>query len=352
MNKQIYNVLGVMSGTSLDGLDLALCRFTKDQKWKFEIIKTVTIPFYEDLKFEIKNALQVSVVEFIELHRNFGHFIAKQINNFVDLNNVDLIASHGHTVIHFPHRKINFQLGDGAVIASETSKPVVSDFRSIDILLGGQGAPLVPAGEKYLFEDFDTFLNIGGFSNVSCFRNKILAYDISAANFALNYFAHKFDKEFDEGGHIGKMGRINLKLLGELNSIPYFENQAPKSLADHWFYGVFMPIVDKYEISDIDKFRTLYEHIAFQISKNLNSLNCSRVMVTGGGALNKFLMDLIREKSDAEIFIPSIEIIQFKEAIIFAFLGLLRWLHIPNCLADVTGAKCDNIGGSIFHSVI
>lgn len=351
MNKQIYNVLGVMSGTSLDGLDLALCRFTKNTKWEFEIIKTATISYYEDLKLGIKNALQISVVEFIELHRNFGHFIAKQLNSFVDLNNVDLIASHGHTVIHFPHRKINFQLGDGAVIAAETSIPVVSDFRSIDILLNGQGAPLVPAGEKYLFEDFDTFLNIGGFSNLSCFKNKISAYDISAANFALNYFAQKFDKEFDEGGKIGQRGRINLKLFEELNSIPFFEKKAPKSLADHWFYSVFMPIVDKYEISDIDKFRTLYEHIAFQISKNLNSLNCSRVMVTGGGAFNKFLMDLIRDKSEAEIFIPSIEIVQFKEAIIFAFLGLLRWLKIPNCLADVTGAKYDNIGGSIYNPV-
>ena len=349
MNNTGYNVLGVMSGTSLDGLDLALCRFSQDDKWNFEILKIKSVHFPEKLKKEIRNSLYLSVIEFIELHRKFGLFIASQINDNFKSEKIDLIASHGHTVLHYPYRKLNFQLGDGAVIAVETEKPSVSDFRSVDVLLGGQGAPIVPAGEKMLFHDFDSFLNIGGFSNLSTFNNKVIAYDISPANFALNYFSQKkFQQEFDEGGKIGRKGFVNKQLFDELNSLDYYYSKAPKSLSDHYFFNVFLPVIEKYNIPDLNILRTLYEHIAFQIANNINVLKCKKVMVTGGGALNTFLVELMRQKSDAEIFIPDNDIVEFKEAIIFAFLGLLRWLEIPNCLADVTGANYDNIGGAVY----
>ncbi len=347
--KNKYNVLGIMSGTSLDGLDLAVCQFHKEEKWRFDILETHSVPFTENMKTEIRNAIYLPAVEFIEFHRKFGLFIAKEIRKLTEFDKIELIASHGHTIIHYPHRKLNFQLGDGAVIAAETGKATVSDFRSIDILLGGQGAPLVPAGEKLLFPEFDSFLNIGGFSNISSFNKKIIAYDISPANYALNYYAQKkFSQEFDINGEIGKKGNINYNMLKELNSIKYYSQKAPKSLSDHWFFNVFVPIVDKFEISDIDKYRTLYEHIAFQISENINLLNCEKVMITGGGAFNVFLMSLIQKKSKLEIIIPQKDIVEFKEAVIFAFLGLQRWIEKPNCLAEVTGAKYDNIGGAIY----
>lgn len=345
----IYNVLGLMSGTSLDGLDMALCAFNDQNFSDFEIIKTKTVSFPDSLTQKIKNVLNLSVLDFIELHKKFGTFVGYQINENFSAQTIDLIASHGHTVVHFPEKNVNFQIGDGATIAAITELPVVSDFRSNDIALSGQGAPLVPAGEKYLFPDFDTFLNIGGFSNVSFWRNQTIAFDISPANYALNYFSNKLGSNFDFNGNFGKQGVVNPELFNELSDLDFFRDEYPKSLSDHWFFDVFLPIVDKYDAIIFDKMRTIYELIAVEIGKNLDAFNTNKVMITGGGAHNKFLIDLINENSKAEVFIPDNEIVNFKEAIIFAFLGFLRFKKIPNCLSSVTGAKFDNIGGAIYQ---
>ncbi|MBN2662261.1 MAG: anhydro-N-acetylmuramic acid kinase [Bacteroidales bacterium] len=346
----IYNVLGLMSGTSLDGLDLALCKFDSKDFKNFSVIKTITAEFPEDLSSQVKNALMLSAIEFVELHKNFGEFIAAQINKFLSTYKIDFVASHGHTVVHFPFKNVNFQIGDGATISSLTGLPVVCDFRSNDIALGGQGAPLVPAGEKYLFSDYDTFLNIGGFSNVSFWREKILAYDITPTNYALNYFANLLNQKFDKNGNFGRKGDINFELLSKLSQLTYYKKTPPKSLADHWFFSDFLPEVEKFKIPIHDKMRTIYELSAVKIGENLDQFNTKKVLVTGGGAHNLFLIELLKKNTRAKIIIPSKQIVDYKEAIIFAFLGLLRWLKIPNCLSSVTGAKFDNIGGAIYQT--
>jgi anhydro-N-acetylmuramic acid kinase len=346
-----YRVLGLMSGTSLDGLDMVLCDFVKtSDKWNFDIKKAITIEYPEYLAERIKNALFFSVVEFVELDKTYGRYIANSINEHFKNEKIDFISSHGHTVIHFPDKNINFQIGDGATISAITGLPVVCDFRSIDIALGGQGAPLVPAAEKILFPEFDSFLNIGGFSNISIHNEKILAFDISPANYALNYFARLNNLSFDFGGKLGKKGVVKKQLLDELNSLAYYKKQAPKSLSDHWFYQTFLPIVDKYDISINNKIRTIYEHISTQIANNINSFAIKKIMFTGGGTFNEFLVELIKSKTKAQIVIPKKEIVDFKEAIIFAFLGLLRWTNSINIFASVTGAKHDNIGGAIYQA--
>ncbi len=342
------NIIGIMSGTSLDGLDIALCEFDDKNYAEFKVIKAKTYEIPANLKAQIRNVLNLSVIEFVGLHKKFGEFIGLTVNKFLEGQQADLIASHGQTVVHLPEQKLNFQIGAGSTIAVLTGIPAVCDFRSNDIDLGGQGAPLVPVGEKFLFPDFDGFLNIGGFSNITKINKKIIAYDISPANFALNFFARKFNKEYDKDGKIGQQGTVNQALLNNLNSLDYYSQNPPKSLSDHWFYDYFLKKINNSKINDTDKLRTIYEHIAFQIAQNINKLHIKKLLITGGGAFNKFLINLIKTKTSTEIIIPEKNIVEFKESIIFAFLGLLRYQGKNNCLASVTGAKSDNIGGAIY----
>jgi len=347
-----YNVIGLMSGTSLDGLDVCLCEFEKNENWSFKIIDSATFEFGELLSTKLRKSIQYSAIEFIELHKEFAKFCGETINNFKGDRKVDLIASHGHTSIHLPNKQLNFQLGDGAVLTAITKLPVVCDFRSVDIALGGQGAPLVPAGEKFLFNDFDAFLNIGGFANISFFQKKIIAFDICPANYVLNYYSKKSGKNFDDKGDFGKCGKTNIDLLNKLNNLTYYNLTPPKSLSDHWVFDNFYKIVDSFNIDNFDVLNSLYHHISHQISKQINLFGAKKILVTGGGAYNNFLIDLINRKSNAEIIIPQQNIIEYKEALVFAFLGLLRWLNIPNCLSSVTGAEFDNIGGAIYNCKI
>lgn len=343
-----YQILGLMSGTSLDGLDMALCTFNSQNYAEFCITKSVTAEYPETLANRLKNSLSLNAVEYIKLHKQYATFIANKINELFKEEKIDFIASHGHTSIHYPDQNINFQLGDGATLSALTELPVVCDFRSTDIALGGQGAPLVPGGEKHLFPDFDTFLNIGGFANISFWRNNVFAYDICPANYALNFFALKFGKKYDKNGLIGQKGTVIKPLLDELSGLEYFKMSHPKSLSDHWFFDVFLKTIDKYSNSDNDKLRTIYEFISAEIAKNIDRQQTKKIMITGGGAYNNFLVELIRNKTKAEIYLPEKQIIDYKEALIFAFLGLLRWENKNNCLSDVTGAKHDNIGGAIY----
>lgn len=347
----ILNVLGIMSGTSLDGLDLALVSFDFDADiCNYLIMKALTVTYPDEISNKIRNAQYSSAFEFVSLHNHFGEFIANQIiENFKGFK-IDLIASHGHTIFHYPDKRINFQIGDGARISAITGIPTVCDFRSTDIALNGQGAPLVPVGEKYLFPDFNAFINIGGFSNISIHSNKkIIAFDISPANYALNFFAQKFGKSFDKNGEIGKSGNIDKHLFEKLNNLDFYKIKGSKSLSDHWFFENFLPVCEKFDISNADKLRTIYEHIAFQIAKNFNKYNIKKIMVSGGGAYNTFLIELIRNMSKTEIFIPDQNTIDFKEALIFAFLGLLRFLKKENIFAEVTGSKVNNIGGALYY---
>lgn len=336
-----------MSGTSCDGLDLALCNFDDNDFTKFTIIKTKTYEYDKTLKDKLKNTINLNVLEFIQFHKEYGRYIAEKILDFLENENADIISIHGHTIVHLPHKKANFQLGDGATIAAITKKPVVCDFRSVDIALNGQGAPLVPIGDLLLFPQYDALINLGGFSNITIKKPTLQAFDICPVNYALNFFANKLNYDFDLNGNLGQQGKIVASLLEKLNSIEYYQIYPPKSLSDHWFFECFLKKIDP-NLNIFDILRTIYEHIAIQISKILNSNKIQNVLITGGGAKNNFLIELIKQKTQCQIVIPSEELIDFKEAIIFAFLGFLRWKKIPNCLSSVTGADFDNIGGAIY----
>ncbi len=346
-----YIALGIMSGTSLDGLDLALCRFwqesDKTKNWDFEILSAITVAYPKDLTAQLRNAQNGSALELITLHKHYGKFIAQKVNDFlVGKPRPLFIASHGHTIFHYPEQGINFQLGDGAVVAALTGLAVVCDFRSQDIALAGQGAPLVPVGDIYLFGEYDLLLNLGGFSNITV-RSEMIAFDISPVNYALNFFARQLGLEFDRDGQLGKQGKVNNRLLAALDSIDYYSLKPPKSLSDHWFYKKFLPIIQAYQINAIDKLATLYHHISAQIAAVLNHYQ-GRTLVTGGGAKNKFLIELIQRQVNNEIIIPPMELVDYKEAVVFAFLGLLRWLGIENVYASFTGAVRNTISGSVY----
>jgi len=340
-------VIGVMSGTSLDGLDIALCHFQYGLDWEYKIIQATTIPYPEYWIKKLRTAQSLSTSTLKELDKEYGEFIGNTVLEFIQSNNhtVDLIASHGHTIFHQPEKQYTLQIGNGSTISSITKTTTVSDFRSLDVTLGGQGAPLVPIGDKLLFGNYNYYL--GGFSNISFEKNnQRIAFDICPVNIILNQLSQEEGFPFDKNGVLGKQGNINTKLLSELNDLDFYKKPYPKSLGKEWLDKNFVPILDKYTMSVKDKLRTTYEHIAHQISKVLKQKNAG-ILISGGGALNTFLIDLIKEKADAEILIPSKEIIEYKEALIFALLGLLRFENKINCLCSVTGAKRDSSGGTI-----
>lgn len=350
---ELYSVIGIMSGTSCDGLDIAYCTFYKTKRWNYKIIQVKTQSYSKELVNELQNAQNLNAKDFLKFHKEYGRFIGKTINKFLEefrLPAPDLISSHGHTVFHEPDLQFNFQIGDGNIIAAETGITTICDFRTLDIANGGQGAPLVPIGDKLLFRDFTYCLNLGGFANISFSENnKTIAFDICCCNLISNYLAKIKGAEFDKDGKTGRKGKINEILLVELNNLAFFSKKPPKSLGREWFTSEFLPIVEKYNISLEDKFRTVYEHIALQIAKITNVKQKSSVFITGGGAYNKFLIELIKQKTQNEIIIPSAEFVEYKEAIIFGFLGILRLRKEINCIASVTGAKSDSSTGTIIY---
>ncbi|HRX12958.1 MAG TPA: anhydro-N-acetylmuramic acid kinase [Draconibacterium sp.] len=343
--------VGLMSGTSLDGLDLAAVEFWQtDAKWEFEIISARTISYSSNWTNKLSNAPTLSGDKLIELHTKYGRFLGTETKRFINETGFqpDLIASHGHTVFHQPESGFTFQVGNGADIAAIAGITTISDFRTSDVALGGQGAPLVPVGDKLLFSDYKYCLNLGGFANISYEENsRRIAFDICPVNLILNHFAEKQGFQFDKNGELGKSGKLEIKLLEKLNQIDFYQEQPPKSLAREWVEQVFMPVINNSEISDNDKLRTVYEHIARQITRI--STGSGKMLVTGGGAFNSFLIERIKSLTNVEIVIPSNEIVNFKEALIFAFLGVLKICGHNNCLSSVTGAKHDHSSGVVYQ---
>jgi anhydro-N-acetylmuramic acid kinase len=343
--------IGAMSGTSLDGLDIAAVEFEfKNNKWSFRIINATTVSYPPEWIEKLKNAHTIPGEKLMELNAEYGSFTGEEINEFIEQTGFqpDLVASHGHTVFHQPEKHFTLQIASGAEIAAITKTTTVADFRITDIALGGQGAPLVPVGDKLLFADFDYCLNIGGFANVSFEKeNRRLAFDIGPANFALNYFAEKQGVPYDKNGDFGRKGELNKALLNELNSLSFYAQEPPKSLGREWMEDVFFPLIRKFDISDFDKMRTIYEHIAIQIANA--GASSGKLLITGGGAFNTFLIERIKYHSNLEIVIPDATIINYKEALIFAFLGVLRLQNQINCYASVTGATKDSSVGVVFN---
>jgi len=346
--------IGLMSGTSLDGLDIALCSFKDEGFRSFEIVDSTTIEYDNNLKERLQSAATLPAYKFIELHREYGKWTGEQVKRFLKPHSikVNLIASHGHTIFHEPKKNINFQIGDGAAIAATTGITTVSDFRSLDITLGGQGAPLIPIVDRDLFSEYDACINIGGFANVSLNKDDVrIAWDICPVNTILNRLSATFDMEYDKDGEKGRSGKVIDELLTEFEILNYYQQLPPKSLGTEWLDSNVWPLIQKYSGSKTENvMATFYTHVANRISSDLNSNGLKRVLFTGGGVKNSYLISLIKDRFNGEMIIPKEEIIDFKEALGFAYLGILRAKGLPNSLSSVTGARQDSSSG-VIHRV-
>ncbi|MDF1572610.1 MAG: anhydro-N-acetylmuramic acid kinase [Bacteroidales bacterium] len=350
-----FVVLGLMSGTSLDGVDLALCRFTEaGGAFQYHLIGAETITYPRYMKEKLDDAFNISAAGLQDIDQELGAFYAEQILGFLDRHHPRplLIASHGHTIRHQPDKGITMQIGDGTIIAKKTGITVINDFRTQDVSKGGQGAPLVPVGDRDLFGDYRYCLNLGGIANVSFDDKGIrIACDIAPCNMALNTITSWIDMEYDWNGALAARGEVQPDLLERLNALAYYRLPAPKSLGKEWFLRTFLPEIRQTEITIEDLLRTVNEHIADQVASfiNINHPDGSSMLITGGGVHNRFLVSLLKNKCQADLFIPGEKLIDFKEAIVFAYLGLLRQLGNTNVLASVTGADSDTCAGIIHH---
>lgn len=343
-----YRALGIMSGSSLDGLDLALCELQEKRgRWRHAILKARTVPYPPALRDRLLNVMHGSALELAQLDADLGAFIGQATKRFLRGEKSELIASHGHTIFHRPELGFSTQIGSGARIAAITGITTVCDFRSADVAAGGQGAPLVPLGEKLLFPDYRTFINLGGICNISLHGPKrITGYDVCIGNQALNHLAVEAGQPFDRNGDIARGSHFSAELLADLNGLPFHRQQPPKSLGREWFEEAVLPLINDRDQPVGKRLRTVVEHIAWQLSKALKKAD-GPVLVTGGGAHNRFLIERITDHSRALLVLPPRSTIDFKEALVFALLGVLRIRGEANALASVTGAKRDSAGGAV-----
>jgi anhydro-N-acetylmuramic acid kinase len=351
----VVEITGLMSGTSLDGLDMCHTRFNLDEstgKWSYEILAAEDESYPADLKHKLATAQNMTAEEYALLNSDYGLYLGERVREFVVKHNIkpNYIASHGHTIFHQPSRRFTTQIGSGAGIAAESGIDTICDFRTVDVALGGQGAPLVPVGDRNLFSEFAYCLNLGGFSNIS-FDNadgSRGAYDISPVNYVLNHYTRSIGLDYDKDGEIARGGVVNNDLLERLNNLEFYKISGPKSLGREWVEGSVIPLIDSFGLKIEDGLSTFVEHVAIQISGHIKE---GRVLLTGGGALNTYLVERMQANApQCEYFVPDRRTINFKEALIFAFLGALWVANIPNCLSSVTGARYDNIGGALYKS--
>lgn len=353
MQNKSYTVVGVMSGTSLDGVDLAHIKFeVKNGKWTFQIFENETISYAEEWVNRLKKAVDFSEEDLKKLNQEYTELLAQIISGFIEkyqIENLDAVCSHGHTILHQPQNGFTLQIGNLPQIAELLNQKVVCDFRVQDVKLGGQGAPLVPIGDRILFSEYDYCLNLGGFSNVSFEENgHRIAFDISPVNTVLNFYADILGLKYDDKGQLAKTGNVSEALLSELNALDFYQKAYPKSLGFEFVKTVVLPMMENYPISIEDKLRTFTEHVAFQLANALPKKNGS-LLVTGGGAYNDFLMYQMQHYlPDMKIIIPEAKTIEFKEALIFALLGVLRLRNEINVLSSVTGAAHDHCSGVVY----
>lgn len=362
-----YRAIGLMSGSSLDGLDIVFAEFVHQAgSWTFEIVAADCYSYEDEWKVKLQNATQLNALDYQLLHAEYGHYLGKEVIRFIEERKlhykVGLIASHGHTTFHLPTRKMTAQLGDGAAIAAQTGLPVVNDLRAMDVAFGGQGAPIVPIGEKLLLKEYNMYLNLGGIANIS-FNDATdyIAYDVCPANRVLNMLAAKEGKEYDAGGQLAALGNVHQPLLEKLNALPYYQQAFPKSLANSFGVDEVYPLIRSFGLTHFDELRTCVEHIVqqlksaianHQLSANYKSETTnSKLLVTGGGAFNTFLINRLSEELQSlhvDVIIPDENLVKYKEALIMAFIGVLRWRQEYNVLSSVTGAERDSIGGAVW----
>ena len=365
----VYRAIGLMSGSSLDGLDIVFAELQEHAgKWSYEIIAADCFEYEVEWKEKLQGATQLSALDYQLLHAEYGHYLGRQVLKFIDKYNqhyrVGLIASHGHTTFHIPGKLLTAQLGEGAAIAAETGLPVISDLRSLDVAFGGQGAPIVPIGEKLLLRDYDLYLNLGGIANISFnLPGQYIAFDVCPANRVLNLISQTVQKEYDAGGQMAALGNVHEGLLEKLNELDYYKAPYPKSLANEMGTEVIYPLIRSFGLPHSDALRTYVEHIVHQIKLSIVNAPRSRekgagqetashkLLVTGGGAFNTFMIQKLSEvlaPLHIEVIVPEDHLVQYKEALIMALIGVLRWRQEYNVLSSVTGAQRDSIGGALW----
>ena len=343
--------IGLMSGSSLDGIDLALVRFASDgSRYDYTILAAETLPYPESWRQRLANAFLTQPESLKPMDHEYGAFLGDCIADFARRHHVtpDYVASHGHTIFHQPERRYTLQIGEGQAIADHSGFLTINDFRSEDVHKGGQGAPLVPIGDRLLFSDFELCLNIGGIANISYeLQGQRIAYDICIANQALNWLAQRQGLDYDKDGLLARSGTIDKELLGQLNAHPYYQQQPPKSLGREFFETFQRPLLEGHPVADT--LATFTEHIALQITEAVKGVPTGRLLATGGGALNTFLIERLQQHTPHQVIIPDLMTVNYKEALIFAFLGLLRIEGKTNVLCSVTGAPSDSCSGRIWY---
>lgn len=347
-------IVGLMSGTSLDGLDMALCQFdaipSEGLRWR--LLSAETAPYPPEWVARLAALDSATAYEYALAHVQLGHYFGRCVRRFLDKSSysADAVASHGHTIFHQPQRQLTAQIADPDAIAAETGLTVVANFRTLDVALGGQGAPLVPIGDRMLFGSYEACLNLGGFCNISFDTDdgRRIAFDIAPCNFALNELAHRESLPFDDGGSMARSGTVDTALLQALDGLQYYRETYPKSLGKEWYLEFFKPLLDANQAPVPVLLRTVTEHVAHQIAVVLNRQQCHALLATGGGAFNRFLLERVTALApECRLTVPSAEVVNYKEAIVFALLGYLRLTGRNNCMASVTGASHDCSGGSV-----
>ena len=355
MENRKYNIIGIMSGTSCDGLDIAHCLFYKKKNnWVYELVNSFSVEYPKKLKDRLINCSQLDALSLKILDIDLGEFIKNHISEFIksSKSKFDLISSHGHTVFHNPNKKLSYQIGNPFIIYNSIKIPVVFNFRELDVIMGGEGAPLVPYGDKKLFNDFDYCINIGGILNISKLHEKeLFGYDVCPANIILNKYSRELNKEYDIDGRLSISGSFNTNLFNALNKIDYYKDLIPKSLDISFIEKIYYPLFT--DINPKDILYTFVNHIAYQVNNAIEKKK-SRILLTGGGAFNTHLLEKIcnYNKHDHKFIVPNKSIIIFKEAIIFAFLGLLRFLNHKNISKSVTGSNLSSSSGLIVENKI
>lgn len=356
-NREEWKIVGVMSGSSLDGIDLALCTFSGfDKKFKWSIDRAETVAYDKDWINRLKRVPNMQAREFVQTDYDFGYLIGKLVKQFIGKEEVLLVASHGHTVFHQPETKMTCQIGHGAAIAGSSGMITISDFRSTDIGLGGQGAPITSMFDVYALRHYDMLLNLGGISNITLLNEGkgIQAFDIGPCNQLLNHLASQTGSKYDQDGNTARTGKVDEELLARLLRDPYFDKKLPKTLDNQYIVNNFISVLDESDTHLPDKLRTVSEMIAVSIRNDIeryfiHSKLISGILLTGGGANNTFLTDLLGSYlPQLDLVIPEKTFIDFKEALMIAFMGYLRINGMINVLSAVTGASMDNIGGAVY----
>lgn len=349
-----YNIIGVMSGTSRDGIDLAYVQFDfKAQKWSFRFIKTETLAYSKAWEKRLGEADQFDTEQIKSLDKEYTIHLAGKINSFIAKNHIvkiDAVCSHGHTIFHQPDKNYTLQIGNFPEISDLVNQKVICDFRTQDVQLGGQGAPLVPIGDRLLFSDYDACINLGGFANISLEQNNTrIAYDICAVNTVLNFYANTLGFSYDDKGQLAQDGKISGALLNQLNALPFYKEKPPKSLGIEWIKAVVIPLIESSSLSAKDILATYTEHIAQQLVKALPSSGKPKILITGGGAYNDFLINRLKNLTPCSIIVPDKTLVDYKEALIFGLLGILKMRGEVNVLKSVTGAPRNHCAGFIYE---